>query len=215
MSKSKGINAPRTVWTGAMLETLRLNYPDKTAKALAAELGVSCCILYAKAHALGLKKSEAFKASGASGRLDGVRGAATRFKPGNQPWTAGQKGLHLSPATQFQKGDAPVNRQEVGALRINSLGDIDIKLAPGPRQWLSLRRYVWQQAHGPIPPGMCVVPDNGDGHDTRIENLKLVTRAENIRINLLRKYPKELRNVMALRGRLANQITRTQESAHV
>lgn len=215
MSKSKGILPPRKVWTAQELQHLTTHYPEKTAGMLAAEMGIKHHIVYAKARALGLKKSEAFKASAASGRLDGIRGAEGRFKPGHTPWTLGMKGVHMNPATEFKKGDRPANYQEVGALRINSMGDIDIKVAPGPRQWLSLRRYAWEQEHGPIPHAMCVVPWNGDGHDVRSGNLRLVTRAENIRLNLTGKYPKELRNVMALRGRLSKQISRSQESNHV
>ena len=214
MTKSKGIYAPRAVWTAPMLQRLQSLYPDRVGKALAAELGVSLSAMYKKANELGLKKSEAFYAGADSGYLRGDRGIHTRFKPGQKPWTTGMKGLRLSPCSEFQKDSVPVNKQEIGALRINTLGDIDIKVGPGGGEWLSLRRYVWEMAYGPIPPGMCVVPDNGDGHDTRIENLLLVTRAENIQINLVRRYPRELRLAMQLRGKLASQISRSQEACH-
>lgn len=214
MTKSKGILPPRKVWTAQDLQHLTTHYPDKTAGMLAAEMGIKRHIVSAKACALGLKKSEAFKASAASGRLDGIRGAEGRFKPGHTPWTMGMKGVHLSPASEFKKGSVPANCLEVGALRINSLGDLDMKVAPGPGNWVSMRRYAWEQAYGPIQPGMCVLPKNGDGHDTRLCNLKLVTRAENIQINLLSKYPKELRLTMQLRGKLASQISKSQEACH-
>ena len=210
MSKSRGINAPKTNWTQERRQHLEQHYPDKTAKALSVEMGISVDVIYAKAHALGLKKSEAFKASAQSGRLDGLKGAQTRFPAGHKPWTAGMKGVRMSPATEFRPGRAPSNRQEVGALRINTMGDIDIKVAPGPRQWVSLRRYTWESLHGPIPDGMCVVTRNGDGHDTRPENLQLVTRKENLDMHLHKKFPKELRVAMQLRGRLVNQIKRVQ-----
>lgn len=214
MTKSKNILPPRHTWTDGQLQFLQAAYPDQKASVIAEQLGIKLHLVYKKATQLGLQKSAAFKASTASGRLDGKRGSDMRFKPGNKPWTLGMKGLRLSPATEFKAGQAPINVQPVGALRINSLGDIDIKLAPGPRNWLSLRRYAWQQVHGPIPDGMCIVPINGDGHDTRIENLRLVTRAENIAHNLLSRYPKELRNVMALRGRLNRKIQLTEEAQH-
>lgn len=214
MTKSKNILPPRRVWTDKELKFLRLFYPDQKASALAEMLNVKLYLVYKKAKQLGLQKSAEFKASAASGRLDGVRGAGTRFKPGNVPWTLGKKGVRMNPATEFKAGQAPANVQPVGALRINSMGDIDIKTAPGPRNWQSLRRYAWEQVHGPIPDAMCIVPINGDGHDTRIENLRLVTRAENIHHNLLSRYPAELRNVMALRGRLNTQITNQQEAVH-
>lgn len=214
MTKSKDINAPRAIWTAPMLQQIQQLYPNKLGKTLAAELGVSLSVLYKKAKELGLKKSEAFYASAQSGLLRGDVGACTRFQPGQKPWTTGMKGVRMSPGSEFKKGSVPANKQEIGALRINTLGEIDIKVGPGGREWLSLRRYVWEMAHGPIPPGMCVVPDNGDGHDTRIENLLLVTRAENIQINLVRRYPRELRLAMQLRGKLASQILKSQEACH-
>jgi HNH endonuclease len=73
---------------------------------------------------------------------------------------------------------------------------------------------VWEVAHGPIPEAMCIQCINGDGHDTRLENLRMVSREENIRINLLKRYPLALRNVMALRGRLNNRINQRQEKEH-
>lgn len=214
MTKSRNILPPRHVWTDIELKLLRAAYPDQRAVAIAELLGMKLHLVYAKARQLGLQKSESFKRSTVSGRLDGLRDNGMRFKPGNPPWSKGMKGLRLSPATEFKKGQPPPNVQPVGALRINSLGDIDIKLAPGPRNWLSLRRYAWEQVHGPIPAGMCIVPKNGDGHDTRIENLRLLTRAENIAHNLLCRYPKELRNLMALQGRVKTQIKRKEEAKH-
>jgi hypothetical protein len=213
VTKSKGINAPRHDWTKAELDMLQAKYPDMQARALAALLGVTLQQVYRKARDLGLGKSEAFKASAASGRLDGVKGTATRFKPGGVPWSAGKKGLRLGMATEFKPGSVPANVQEVGALRINTLGDIDIKVAPGKGQWLSLRRYVWTQAHGPIPPDMCVMVKDHDPHNTQLENLMLGTRAENVQHNLLRRYPKELRSVMQTAGRLKSQINKLKETA--
>lgn len=215
MTKSRGINTPKKNWSNEERLYLQAFYPDMPSQALADKLGVSLQHINKAAKRFNLRKSAAFMASPASGRLDGVRGTQHRFQKGCVPrGTPFVKGAQISPATQFKKGSKPVNQQEVGALRINSLGDIDIKVAPGPRNWLSLRRYVWQQVHGPIPAGMCIVPINGDGHDTRIENLRLLTRAENIAHNLLARYPKELRSLMALHGRVKTQIKRKQEEQH-
>jgi hypothetical protein len=215
MTKSRGINAPKKHWSHEERLYLEVFYPDMPNQALAEKLGVTLKTVYNAAKRFKLHKSAAFLASPASGRLDGVRGTETRFQKGCTPcFTPFVKGMHVSPATQFKKGQTPHNQQEVGALRINSSGDIDIKLAPGPRNWLSLRRYAWEQVHGPIPAGMCIVPINGDRHDTRIENLRLLTRAENIAHNLLCRYPKELRNLMALQGRVKTQIKRKEETQH-
>lgn len=217
MTKSRGLINKRHNWTDAQLVLLGDKWPNTTAATIATLIGVSASQVYSQAKRMELKKSAEFLASPASGRMTkgSTLGMATRIKPGNVPWTKGMKGVRLGIATEFKPGSVPVNRQEVGALRINSMGDIDIKVSEGKNQWLSLRRYVWEQVHGPIPEGMCIVPMDYDPHNTQIENLKMVDRAGNVHHNLLGKYPKELRNVMALGGRLRNQITKLKEAEHV
>lgn len=42
-----------------------------------------------------------------------------------------------------------------------------------------LHRWVWEEAHGPIPDGMQVDHINGDTYDNRLENLRLVTNIDN------------------------------------
>jgi hypothetical protein len=44
-----------------------------------------------------------------------------------------------------------------------------------------MHRKVWELANGEIPKGMAVHHINSDKHDNRIENLALVTNAENMR----------------------------------
>jgi len=145
MTKSRGILAPRHRWLAADIEALVRMYPDHTAQFCANVLRVPVYCVYKKAHQLGLEKSAAFLASPASGRLDGVKGSATRFKAGQPSRHPTPKGVRRSPGTEFRKGDAPPNVQAVGALRINSMGDIDIKVAPGKNAELRDR----PQAAGP------------------------------------------------------------------
>lgn len=215
MTKSRGLLRPRHQWTGFELDALRRLYPDTTARAIADVLGIALHVVYKKAQELKLEKSAAFLASPASGRLDGVRGSATRFVPGQKPvGTPFKKGVSFNPATQFKAGARPANWQPVGALRINSMGDLDIKVTDGRNGWVALRRYVWESEFGPIPPGMVVGVRNGDPHDTQPHNLVLTTRTGHLERHLLKKYPKELRNAMALQGRLKNRIKALEGAQH-
>jgi hypothetical protein len=203
MTTSRHINKPAFAWTAERLQLLRSLYADTPTRAIADSLGCPMQVVYTQAKLRGLKKSPEFLASAYSGRATSATPIAgsvsTRFTPGQFSWNKGKKlPGHGNPKTFFKKGDPAINAQDVGALRINTMGDIDIKLA-----------------HGPIPPLMCIGVRDHDRHNTQPENLILLTRAENIAHNLLRRYPKELRNVMALRGRLNNQITKKLETQNV
>ena len=42
----------------------------------------------------------------------------------------------------------------MGALRVNTDGQLDIKVREGLRAWDSMARFVWATERGPIAPGM-------------------------------------------------------------
>lgn len=67
-------------WSADEIETLGRRYPDEPTETIAADLGRTLGATYAKAKSLGVTKSEAFRKSAASGRLNGN----TRYRQ----WTA-------------------------------------------------------------------------------------------------------------------------------
>lgn len=117
--------------------------------------------------------------------------------------------------TQFKKGNVSKRWDPeiyiIGALRINSYNELDIKLRTGLRAWYSMARWTWETVRGPIPKGMVVRFRNGDKHDTRIENLRLGTRREVMLENTLHNYPKPIAAVIQLRGALNRRINRLEE----
>lgn len=205
----------RRYWQPNEIAYLRKHFPHRVTIEVATELGRSYATVCVKARLLGLRKTkEFFKTLGGRiqpGEAD-PRGGATRFKKGQPAWN---KGTHYvaggrSKATRFRKGHNPANRREVGALRINSEGYLDIKTEPGNRKWVSLHRWNWFQAHGSYPPAdMALVFKDGDKHNCELDNLELVTKVEMMRRNNLHaRYPKELMKLIHLRGALQRQINK-------
>jgi len=207
----------RKPWTPTQVKRLRALYPHMLTAHAAFCLRMRLARVYSKAWRLGLKKSAAFMATDASGRLTKLSGAgrAYRFPKGNRPWNAGLKGWQAggrSKATQFKKGNrsARWNREDyaIGALRINSDGQLDIKVRDGLRGWYCMARWVWMTERGQIPKKGVIRAINGDQYDTRIENLRLTTRGELMRENTYHRYPKEIARLIQLRGALQRQINK-------
>ena len=218
MTQSRGINAPRRQWSGQELATLRELYPHQRTAEIAALLGIDLPLVYRRASLMRLRKSAAFAASDKSGCIfrGGKLGQASQFAPGQKPWNTGLKGWAApgTEATRFKPGSTPPNRQQVGALRINTDGQLDIKLYDGLRSWVQLHHYAWFLEHGQWPPtGMVLRFKDGDEHNPAISNLQLITRRENMRLNSVHTiYPPEVARLVLLRGALKAQINRRQKT---
>lgn len=217
MTKRRIHAEPRRYWTPAEDRIIRRHYPHKPTAEVAKMLpGRSSTTVYQRAYTLGLAKTPAYLASPAACRLrrDSSIGEPYRFKKGQAAWN---RGKHYQPGgraklTQFKKGNRskrwPAEDYPVGALRINTDGQLDIKTREGLRAWYCMARFVWATERGPIPRGLVVRYRNGDQHDTRIENLELITRAEHLRRNWHDRYPLEVKQITQLRGALQRQINK-------
>lgn len=210
MTKSRGINAPKHNWTPEEDAVLLSRYPNERAADVAEALGVRLVILYRRAKRLGLTKSDDFKNSPASGRLDGLRGEATRFPSGHTPWTKGQKGIHLSPDTEFKKGQRPVNYMEVGSEKMH-MGYVWLKIAEGgwPEAWRPKHHVIWERAHGTAPPSTHLLSfRDRDRNNFSLENLELISKSDWIRRHTRHNLPKEIADLMALQAALTRQINK-------
>lgn len=126
-------------------------------------------------------------------RLNLVRPDAVReklqtdsyFKKGHVPFNKGRY-MRVSQRTEFKKGNLPANTLYDGAIRVRVHKRTQtsykyIRVALG--KWELLHRYNWQQAHGPIPKTHIVIFKDGDTLNCELENLDLISKADNARRN--------------------------------
>jgi len=220
----------RHMWSKAHLKLLRREYADSSTARLMEMLGHSKLSVYQMAQKLGLKKSAAFHQSAKlSGRFDKLSRAGERFRypKGHVPANKGLRRPGYAPgrmaSTQFKKGNKPhTYRYKVGDTRINTDGYIDRKIREdlvGSSNWRALHRIIWEDAHGPVPPGHIVVFRDGNKLNCVLKNLELITLADNLRRNSIwKKLPKELASIVMLRAKIQRQINkrdpRAKEQTH-
>lgn len=116
-------------------------------------------------------------------------GINCKFQKGDTPFNKGkkqvdymsEKSLKRTKATRFKNGTMPHNHRPVGSTRITKDGYIEIKVAE-PNKWELKHRKVWEEHNGSIPENCCVRFLDCDKTNCNIENLYLVSRAENVEI---------------------------------
>ncbi len=192
--------AGRTKVTPEQDEYIRANYLVKPQKRLADELGISHTCLITRMRQQQIEVPEEVR------RKFAEKG---RIKPGNVSHNKGKKQSdYMSPeaiertkATQFKKGDLPHNcYHEVGreSLRRDKSGIVYKYICVEIGQWIPLHTRNWELANGPIPKGYCLWFKDGDTMNCELENLELITRAENLSRNSLSD--KSVSTKMAMRS---------------
>ena len=85
--------------------------------------------------------------------------------------------------TQFKKGQKAINEYPLGTIVITSDGyKIRKRSMTGDlwERWEFLHRAVWEEHNGPVPEGMMVSFRDSNRLNCDIDNLMLITRAENV-----------------------------------
>lgn len=213
-------------WTASDDAIVRRRYADEPTWAIAADLGRSMGAVYRRAYALGLRKSKKYLAGPLSGRTQpgSQRGIGGRFQKGQVPANKGLRRPGWGPgrmkATQFKPGNrtgkAAQNWCPIGTIRTDHEGYQRIKVrdaAPGEhsgfgnvRVWPLMQRWVWAQAHGPIPAGHAICFKDGDRANCDLSNLKLVHRADLMRRNSIHNLPESLKSTIRVLGAVNRQI---------
>ena len=209
----------KRIWTQQEEETLIRLYEDPKVfpKNIAKMLDRTLPQVYNKARAMGLKAPmERIRMASRLGAQH-PKSIATRFPKGHIP---DNKGKRVYPevyekmsSTMFKKGHTPANHREVGSERINKDGYIEIKVAESKR-WRLKHRIIWEQVNGEIPKGYNVQFKNHNPQDCRIENLYLISRAEQIakENSYWAKYPKEIQELIHLKGLVNRAIHKAEKN---
>ena len=148
-------------------------------------------------------------------------GIDSRFKKGNIPVNKGKKGS-MSPeqykkcqATMFKKGNIPANRRPIGSERLDKNGYILIKIQDGhkTKNWTRKHRYLYEQAYGNVPKGYKVIFADGNIRNFDLENLILVSDAEELIMNRNKLFKKdtELTKAGVVVAKLLDKVNKRKE----
>lgn len=159
------------VWTPEMLEFLRDDCWKKSAIDAAELVNGRFGVTVSEQQVRSARQNHRIK-SGLTGH----------FPKGHIPFNKGMKGMRVSPATEFKKGQMPVNFKPVGSERVDKDGYIIVKVK-NPKTWKMKHVVVWEQKNGKVPAGHAVVFADGNRQNCDINNLLLVSRAQLVRMN--------------------------------
>lgn len=171
----------RRLWMKEEDEKLIRLYPKHSAARIARWLTRSVSSVHGRANKLGIhpltirggfKKGRHYHRS-------------TEFKKDQTPWN---KGKHYQPGgrskeTRFKKGQSSRNELSDGVITIRTdhkdRHDRKYKwIRISKNRWRMLHVVVWENAHGPIPPGHIIVFANGDSMDCSLANLRCIDRIQ-------------------------------------
>lgn len=199
-------------WSDDQTRLLMQLYPNTPMPELVARLGRDDRAIYSKARALGLRRSLEYLASEHACRLrkgDNV-GAEHRFRPGMASWNKGKKGWQAggrSAETRFKPGNRPHTWVPIGTEQIRD-GYLWRKVTDGHgrHDWRQVHVMLWEQNNGPVPAGFILVFRDRNKQNIQLDNLELITRAENCRRNSIHRYPPELKQAIRRLKKLKRTI---------
>lgn len=205
--------------TSEQLEAIKNEYHNTSAKDLAIRCECSVSCIYSIAFKYHLKKDKEFISEMAFKNMQDPnhKGRQHLFKKGSVSHNKGLKqsdymsisGIEKSKVTRFNKGHTPENYLPVGTERLTKNGYVEIKTEEGLRGWRLKHRVVWEQANGLIPKGYNVQFRDKNRQNVVLENLYLINRVDQLNTeNSICRYPKELSNIIRLKGALKRQINK-------
>jgi hypothetical protein len=198
-------------WKPHEIELLKQHYSDSTIHELMQMLNKTSGAIYNQAYFNKLKKSVVYEENR---RLQDIKNlkknTLTRFKKGQTPWNKNVKGYMGENATSFKKGQLPHNTRSEGETRKDKDGFVLVKIAH--RKWIRKHRIIWEQSNGEIPKGYVIRIKDGNKENYSLDNMELITRADNMLLNTVHRFPTELKQTIKLLKKLKKKINEKQDS---
>lgn len=205
----------RRYWTNEESLLLQKWYgrADMSVSEMSKRLGRPLTLVYQKARSFGLSRPRQVYTECGKNVAQLEQSKLHRYQKGCIPANKGKK---MDPdtytkcaGTMFKKGNMPANHRDVGSERINKDGYIEVKVAE-PNKWKAKHRVIWEEANGPVEKGYNVQFKDGNRLNVSLENLYLISRSRQLKEqnSLMARYPKELQDIIRLRGAVKRQIKR-------
>lgn len=206
----------RKLWTDEERKKLAEIYPHNTTKYCAEKLGRTTSAVSGQANKMGLKKSQ-HHLQHSSGRIEKGRrvSKSTEFKKGQTPWNKGLSYMPKNGATRFKKGNRPHTWRPIGSERINKEGCLVRKVSDtgvARNDWRLVHHLLWIERYGEIPKKHVLRFKDGNPKNIAIDNLELITMAENAKRNSIHRYPPELRSAMRQLGWLKREVRKHEQN---
>ena len=203
-------------FTKDQLEECIKDYPTTLSSELAKRYNCSISKINNISYKFGLKKNKDFIAEVSRKNMEREDNPARLhwIKKGNTPANKGRKqteymtpeAIERTAKTRFKKGNTPHNHKPVGWQRITKDGYVEIKIAE-PNVFKLKHRLIWENEIGPIPAGHNIQFKDGNRLNCELENLYIITRAEQLGVNnSIHRYPEELKKAMRMLGKLNKQL---------
>ncbi len=136
------------------------------------------------------------------------------FKKGSISANKGKKqSEYMSPEAiarsipfRFQKQHLPHNAKYNGHEHLTKDGYIEVRVAL--RKYVLKHKLIWEAANGKMPPKHCIWYKDGNKQNVTLDNLEMISQAENLRRNQesFRSLPPEIQEAQGLINKINRKI---------